>query len=379
MDDLPRVGSRAVDEHIVALKRQGKRILELSAYPKRSLPAEILLAVEPYLRSLEHAPADGLPGLRAGFADYLHRETGCPVDPDTEMLVSSGAMHGLLCTFQGLLSPGDEVVVHTPNYFFDGLIQLAGGVPRHAPLAEHDGYAWDIDRFATQVTPRTKVLVISSPTNPTGHVASLEELQAVFALAERHGLWIVSDESYDRLVYDGRRHLSALHPALDRSRLILIRSFTKSFAMSPWRIACITCPSPVRAQILTILEWTILYGALFNQKLAELVITSDLRHLDGVANEFQRNRDRMIACLQDCPGLAYVAPQGNPFFFFNVGAWGMSDDQAAGLLLEEFGIPCTAGALHGEPGHVRVPFGGADEEIEAAIAGLQAVAARCYA
>lgn len=376
MDDLPRVGSRAVDERIVELKQQGKRILHLSAYPKRPLPVEIITAAEPYLRSLEHAPADGLPGLRAGFAGYLRRETGCPVDPDMEMLVSSGAMHGLLCTFQALLAPGDEVVVHTPNYFFDGLIQLAGGNPRHALLAEAAGYAWDVDRFAAQVTPKTRALVISSPANPTGHVATLEELQGIFALAERHGLWVISDESYDRLVYDGRRHISALHPTLDRSRLILIRSFTKSFAMSPWRIACITCPPPVRMQILQILEWTILYGALFNQKLAELVITSDLRHLDGVAEEFQRNRDRVAARLRRCPGLSFVLPQGNPFFFFNIGGWGMTDEQAASLLLEEFGIPCTAGTLHGEPGHVRVPFGGTEEDVEAAVDGLLA-AVRC--
>ncbi|HOE95938.1 MAG TPA: pyridoxal phosphate-dependent aminotransferase [Candidatus Sumerlaeota bacterium] len=362
---LPRVGSRVTDQRIAQLKAQGREILPLTAYPHRELPESALAAGRAALDRLDHPPARGLRGLRAALADYWGRLTAHAYDPDREVLITAGTMHALMTCFMAILDPGDEVLLPTPAYFFDGSVVLAGGVLRFVPFDEADDFRWRPERLEAAVGPRTRAILLNTPTNPTGAVASRDDLEQIAAIAEKHDLYVICDESYDRLVYDGGRHVSLLECETARDRLILAASFTKSFAMANWRVGYLIGPPPVMDAALKALEWSFLYGPLVNQCVAEAVLRHDLSWLDGVGAEFQANRDRLCAALAADPRLSFVRPRGNPFIFLNVSRLG-DDARVASHLLEHHGLPCTAGHLHGAPGYLRVAFGGPPAAVDEA-------------
>src|SRR5580765_7723023 len=233
---MPRVGSRVVDDRIAAMRCEGKEVLPLSAYPSRPLPPDVLERARSALEHLEHAPNRGMPGLRQAVASLHQERTDRQIDPDREVLITAGAMHALLCTMLAILDPGDEVLLLTPSYFFDGSVGLAGGVLKPVPLDASDGFQWHVDRIERAIGPRTRAILLNTPANPTGVVASGECLEAIAKLAQRHELFVVCDESYDQMVYDGRTHVSLLAINANRSRNILVASFTKSFALAEWRV-----------------------------------------------------------------------------------------------------------------------------------------------
>ena len=356
--ELPRVGSRGTDEQIDRIRADGREILHLSAYPDRKIPREILEAAWAEADTLEHPPARGMIGLREALAQYLEQRGGRPSDPNAEILITCGAMHALLISVMSIVDPGDEVLLFTPSYFFQGTIELAGARMTSVPLREENGFAWRPDELEKAITPKTRAILLNTPTNPTGVVASRECLEEIAEIAERHDLFIVCDESYDQLVYDGLSHRSILSVNANRSRNILVGSFTKSFAMAPWRVGYIVTSAEVAEAALKVLEWSCLFGPYLNQRVAELVMRSDRAWLTGVPEEFQSNRDRLAAELGARNDLSFVMPQGNPFLFLNVSHYGSDDCEIAGKLLERAGIPCTPGTLHGAPGYVRIPFGG---------------------
>ena len=363
---LVRVGSRVTDQRIEQLLQQGQEILPLSAYPSRPLPTDILQQAQQELSQQDHPLARGLFGLRQALAEYWQSRSGRSIDPEKEVLVTCGAMHGLMITLLALLDPGDEVLLFTPSYFFEGLIELAGAKLRPIPLNEEEGFRWRPDLLEKAIGPRSRVILLNTPTNPTGTVANLDTLQAIAEIAERHGLYIVCDESYDRLIYGGARHVSILASAANRGRNVLVSSFTKSFSMAAWRVGYVIASPPIADAVLKVLEWSVLFGPYINQRVAELVLRGDHGWLEGISKEFQANRDGLVQTLKSSARLSVVLPQGNPFVFVNVQRLGRSDEVVASLLLERFGIPCTAGRLHGAPGYVRIAFGGASDTVDEA-------------
>jgi aspartate/methionine/tyrosine aminotransferase len=306
-------------------------------------------------------------GLREALSAYLAERDGAAVDSRTQILITGGAMHALLCAMAAVIEPGDEVLLFTPSYFFEGTIQLAGGRTVAVPQSEDDGFAWNLEALAERITPRTRVILLNTPANPTGVVATGDCLQQIAEFAEEHDLFIICDESYDLLVYDGAVHHGILRAAANRPRNILVGSMTKSFSMAPWRVGYVVASAPVVEAVLKVLEWTCLFGPHVNQRVAELVLRADRGWLAGAREAFEANRNRMIALLSSCTELSFAKPQGNPFLFLNVSRITMDDTQFATALLTDYGVPCTPGSLHGAPGYVRIPFGGpADIVSEAA-------------
>ena len=233
LDAVGRAGSRATDARADQLRLQGVDVLPLSGHPQVALPAHVVEAVTRTLADNVSAPSRGLPVLREALARRTQALYGVTVDPDRELVVVNGAMQGLSLAFRALLNPGDEVVIPSPCFFFDGTIRLAGGIPRYVPMDAADGYAWDIARIEQAITPQTRVLLVSSPVNPTGYVVPAADCARLAELAVRHNLTIVSDEAYERFVYDGRPYPSMLAQAdLLGSRLVVIASASKSYAMS---------------------------------------------------------------------------------------------------------------------------------------------------
>ena len=258
---MPPVGSRLLAAQVKAARRRGVDVLPLMPYAERPPSPEAVEAVVREIRLNREAPSRGLPELSRVVAERVGAEIGQPVDPESDVLITNGSMQALNLVFRAILDPGDEVIIPAPCYFFGGCVEMAGGRPVHVPMDEAAGYAWDIDRIAGAVTPRTVAIVVNTPVNPTGVVLGEDTLRAIADLAERHDLLIVSDESYDTMVYDGRRHVSCASIGNAASRTALIRSFTKSYAMPAWRVGYIVGPPSVVDACTKAMEWEQLHGS----------------------------------------------------------------------------------------------------------------------
>jgi aminotransferase len=367
---LPRVGSRLTDSLIEDLQSSGQRVLPLTAYPRRPLPEPVIEAAYAAISQMSHAPAQGLPDLRASIARRLTDELSVSVSAE-QVVITNGAMDALNVALTALLDPDDEVLIFSPCYFFEGIVRLAGGHPRYVRLEEKEGYAFDAQKLEASISARTKAILFTTPNNPTRHVATQEELQGIAQVALRHRLFIVTDESYDRLVYDGRRYLSIYALPDMAERTFLVRSFTKSYSLADWCVGYLVCPYRFVPSCVKVLEWRTLYNNSLAQKVAAAVLNSDDGWLDGLAEEFQRNRDLMLKELREKAGLSAVKSQGNPFLFVNVERLGISCERFSELLLTKFGVPTTPGCWHQESGHFRIAFGGKEETVREAIERIQ--------
>jgi aspartate/methionine/tyrosine aminotransferase len=355
--NLPRVGSRVTDELAADLVSGGREVLDLHAHPQRPLPRHVLEAVDAAARDNRTVPSRGLAALRQAIAERLSAEFGGSIDPDREVLVTAGAMQALDLVFRAS-ALGAPVITPAPCFFLDGLVSQVVAVPTRA----EDNYAIDWHAVEQSLTPATRVLLIVTPGNPTGYVLTEEDVLQLSDLAQRRDLLVISDESYDRLVYDGRQHRSPLTAPGLGDRCVLIRSFTKSFAMPGWRVGYMVGPPTLIDACLKLYEWSALYGASVSQAAALAALCGPQSWLDGISSEFESHRNRVHASLARA-GVQAVLPGGGPFLFPDVSSFG-PDAEVAHRWLCEFGIPVTPGSpLHG-PGHVRLPLGGSEATLQ---------------
>jgi aspartate aminotransferase len=336
------------------LRAQGRDVVPLYGSPHWLPPEHVLAAARAAVVDNDGAPAEGLPALRESIAARLARENGVVVDPEHEVVVTNAANHALSVVFGAMLDPGDEVLTFSPHYYYQGLIQLAGGAPTYAPTREVDDWAWDLDALRAAVTPRTKILVINTPTNPTGHVASQDDLRGVAALAAERDLLIVSDEAYDHTVYDGDRHrsIAALPEAADRTLTVV--SATKSYAMRHWRVGFLAGPARLITHCRNVLEWNVFNCNHVAQHALLAALAGPQDWVKEIGDRFERCRDAMVEELRTSPGVAFVVPAGGPFLFLRIA-------DAADFryrLLRQHGVATDPGRYFGSSGHVRLPFGG---------------------
>jgi aspartate/methionine/tyrosine aminotransferase len=327
----------------IALERRlaGSDLIPLRGSLAAPLPGHVREAVQAALD--EHAaapPSRGHAVLREAIAQSLG------VDPEREVIVTNGAMHALGVVFRALLEPGDEVIVPTPAYFFGGPIERAGGRAVEVPSREEDGWRWDADAIERAVTPRATVLVLCNPNNPTGYLPTRDELDVLLALAERHGLTVVTDEAYERCVFEGE-----VAPARGE-HVVLVRSLGKSLAMPSWRIGFVAGPEALVDRCLRELEWDVLRVGHVVQAAAAAALAGPQDWLDDVVVAYRRDRDAAYAAVSDDPLLSAALPASTPFLFLNLGPLAAENLLAAGIAVVD-------GAAFGAPGYARLPFAGA--------------------
>ncbi|MHB8276536.1 MAG: pyridoxal phosphate-dependent aminotransferase [Candidatus Humimicrobiaceae bacterium] len=355
---IGRVGSRLMNEKGSQLDIGGCDVLNLLPYPKRDLPDDFFEFSKEIIIKQKIAPSDGISELREELCKMIISETGVKVDSEHNVLVTNGGMHGLSLTFKSILDPGDEVLIFTPCYFFDGIIKLAGGTPIYIDLDESSGYAYDFKKMESVVTKKTKAILLNSPTNPTGYVATQKDIDEISRIADKYNLFVVSDESYDKMIYDGYKNISILKNEVIRDRVILIRSFTKSFALPGWRLGYIFAQKNVKSLLQKILEWDVLCCNYFTQQIALKVMKISEQWLKGSCEEFQRNRDIIFNYLSESDVFSAVKPRGNPFVFLNTSRISLNCEEVSEILLTKFGIPSVPGTFHRADKHIRIAFGG---------------------
>ena len=350
------------------------RTLPLNGSPWWLPPEHVLDAARQAVSDPDGAPMEGYIDLRIAFADRLARINDVHVDPREELLVTNAANHALYLVLTGLLNPGDEVLMFSPHYYYQGCIQLAGGACAYVPTRAEDSWSWDVEALSEAVTPRTKVLLINTPVNPVGHVATAAELAAVAELALRRDLVVISDEAFEHLVYDGRRHISIASFPDMADRTVSVYSFTKSYALRAWRIGLLAAPRSLMPAFRNMLEWNVFACNHVAQRAAQACLEGPQEWVAEIGTRFQQCRDLMVAELGDVPGLSYTVPEGNPFLFLDTSELGIPASAFRRTLMNDYGVLVDDGEGFGSGMHLRLPFGGEPVDVREAAERIRAAA-----
>lgn len=342
--------------------------------PSFRTPDHIVEAVCRHLRDESWAGkytlGPGLPALRQAFAAALHRERGLDVDPETEVCITVGAMEGLCAAMLTLVDPGDEVLVPSPNYASHiEQVLLAEGVPVFFPLKPKD---WQLDPAALgeRISPRTKALVLCHPHNPTGAVFPEDVLREVAELALKHGFFIICDETYDFLTYDGLPYFSVLSVPELRRQVIGIFSFSKKYAMTGWRVGAVTADRDILDHVMKVHDAAAICAPTPSQVAALAALEGPQECVAHFRDTLQSRRDRVCSRLDRmAPYLSYIRPQGAYYVMVKTPPQAGDSMTVALRLLHEakvITIPGNAFGPGGE-GHVRLSFGGTEEELDEAM------------
>lgn len=335
----------------------------LAGTPSPPLPDHVVEAVAAVLRRpMTAPPPHGLVALRDALATWLERSTGRAVDPGSEIAVTNGAMHALGICFRSLVRPGDEVVVPAPCFFFDGPIRAAGATPVYVQCSPQAGWRWDADALERAIGPRTSVLLLCNPGNPTGHVPSRQEVADAVSVATRHGLLVVTDEAYEAALFDGAKLTSAFGLGED---VVVVRSLGKSLSLPQLRLGIVSGPKTHVAACARALEWDCLRVNLAAQVAALAVLDGPRDWLDAVHAALTADRAVAVATVGATPGLSAAVPAAAPFLFVHAD----SGEPVSGGLARE-GLPVVDGVHFQAPGYARLPFAGAAQAAEALAAAL---------
>ncbi len=311
--------------------------------------------------------------LRQGIADNLQKLYKVKYDPANEIVATVGVSEALYLTFTAILEPGDEVIIPTPCFVsYQAEVILAGGVPVEIPARLENKFTIDPDDIRKAITARTRVIFIGYPSNPTGAVASREVMLEIAKIADKHDLIVVSDEIYDRLVYDFEH---VCFPALDeglKHRTVLLGGFSKDYAMTGWRIGYACGPTDIIQGMVRIHQYTIMSAPTTAQDAAIEALKSGEPYVQEMVTEYDRRRRLLVSGLNRL-GLSTFEPRGAFYAFPNIKASGMDDETFAEALLREEGVAVVPGNAFGPGGEgfVRACYATAYEKIEEALVRME--------
>ncbi len=368
----------AVLARATELQRQGKDIINLGiGQPDFSTPDHIVEAAVKALRDGHHGytPANGILPLREAVAADLHKRFDVEVSPESVMIVPGGKV----TMFMAILmfgEPGAEILYPDPGFpIYRSMIEYTGATPIPVPIREENGFAFSAEETLALITPKTRLLIINSPANPTGGVTPKAEIDKLVAgLAQFPDVAVMSDEIYDQMVYDGEQHVCLLSYPEIRDRLILLNGWSKTYAMTGWRLGYSIWPKPLldNARKLAVNSHSCVNAPAQWAGLAALTGPQDAVHM--MLAEFDRRRKAVVKGLNGLPGVSCIEPRGAFYAFPNVSQTGWKAKKLASALLEETGVATIGGpdfGVHGE-GYIRLSYANSLENIEKALERMKA-------
>ncbi|WP_030173301.1 pyridoxal phosphate-dependent aminotransferase [Spirillospora albida] len=385
--DRPRISQRiaaisesatlAVDAKAKALKAAGRPVIGFGAgepdFPTPDYIVEAAVTACRVPRFHKYTPAGGLPELRTAVAEKTLRDSGYRVDA-SQVLVTNGGKQAVYEAFAALLDPGDEVIVPTPYWTtYPESIKLAGGVPVDVVADETTGYRVSVERLEAARTDRTKVLLFVSPSNPTGAVYTRDEIEAIGRWAAEHGLWVVTDEIYEHLVYgDAEFHsMPVVVPEL-ADRTLVLNGVAKTYAMTGWRVGWLIGPQDVVKAAANLQSHATSNVANVSQAAALAAVTGDLSAVAEMRKAFDRRRQTMVRMLNEIPGVLCPEPEGAFYAYPSVkellgkeirGRRPETSVELASLILEEAEVALVPGEAFGTPGYFRLSYALGDEDL----------------
>lgn len=315
-----------------------------------------------------YTPGPGLPELREAIAKKLLRENGVHAEvPD--IVVSCGAKHAVFNALMALCDPGDEVILLAPYWMtYKDQIVLAGGVPVIVHTRPESGFVPDMDAIKASVTPKTKAIIINSPTNPTGGVFPRSILKEIAALALRHNLYVISDEIYEKHVYDGAEHVSIASLGRDiADRTVTVGGFSKSHAMTGWRLGYSVSNREIASSISKIQDQVTSNACSISQYAALAAFEDSESDVDAMVQEFSGRRNVLLSAITEIPGVRCHCPLGAFYLFPDVSEAIQgkleSDVALAEYLLREHKVACVPGSVFEGPGHIRLTYALSSEQM----------------
>jgi aminotransferase len=313
--------------------------------------------------------------LRRALSGHIEKMYGVSYDPTSEICVTVGASEAVAATMAALVDPGDEVVLHEPSYVaYLPSIMFNGGVPAFVPTTAANNFALQPDAVEAAITPRTKVLFLGYPCNPTGAVLDEPTLRAIAAIAVKHDLLVVSDEIYDRLVYGGHRHVAISSLPGMRERTVLMGGFSKAYAMTGWRVGYVCAPKDLLEGIVKVHQYEIMSAPTTAQDAAVVALATAETDVQRMTAEYDRRR-RMFVDGLNAAGLPTVEPLGAFYAFPSIKPTGLTSEQFSERLLFEHKVAVIPGSAFGPSGegHVRATLATSYEDLEEALRRIKAL------
>lgn len=360
-----------------ALAAQGRDIINLGiGQPDFPTPPNIVEAAVRALRDGQHGytPATGIPALREAVAADLHRRFAAEVSPDSVLIVPGGkvTMFAAILMFG---EPGAEILYPDPGFpIYRSMIEFTGARPVPIPIREENAFAFSAEETLALISPQTRLVILNSPANPTGGVTPKAEIHRLVAgLGAHPEVAILSDEIYDQMLYDGAAHVTLLAYPEIRDRLILLNGWSKTYAMTGWRMGWSVWPGPLydRARKLAVNAWSCVNAPA--QFAAIEALTGPQDAVATMLAEFDARRKLVVALLNDLPGVSCITPKGAFYAFPNISGTGRKAKPLAAALLEEAGVAVIGGpdfGLLGE-GYIRLSYANSQENIRRAVGRMQ--------
>ena len=350
---LQAEGAYAVLAHAQALEAQGRKILHLEIgqpdFP--TFPNVSQAGIEAIKNGqTRYTSPGGVPALRKVIAETVSDRLGLNIGPEC-IVVGPGAKPGLFFPTLALVQAGDEVLYPDPGFpTYPAMIQVAGGIPVPIPLCEEKQFSFDLKAFDARISDRTRLIVLNSPANPTGGVIPLDDLKHIAGKAQEHNAWVMSDEIYAQLVYDGLRvpSIATLPGMLERT--IIVDGFSKTYAMTGWRLGYMVMPQALAERVELLLTHSIGCTATFTQVAGLEALTGPQEKVAENVAEYQRRRNYIVAGLNAIPGVSCQVPQGAFYVFPNVKSFGLPSKEIAARMIDEVGVAVLAGTDFGPGG-----------------------------
>jgi aspartate/methionine/tyrosine aminotransferase len=371
---MSRLGTETAFEVLArakAMEAKGRDIIHLEiGEPDFDTPVNIREAAKKAIDDgfTHYGPSAGMLNVREAFAEFLTNDRGVEVKPDN-IVVTPGAKPILFFSILALVDAGDEVVYPNPGFpIYESVINFAGGKPVPIPLREEKAFSFDLDEMRELVTDKTKLIIINSPQNPTGGVLTLEDMKGIAELAEKHDAWILSDEVYSKMVYDGK-HVSIYDCPEVRDRVILLEGHSKTYAMTGWRLGYAAMPVELAAQISKLQTNSNSCTAAFTQIAGVEALTGPQDESLKMMAEFKARRDLIVDGLNEIPGFSCLRPKGAFYVFPNITGTGRKSKEIEEFLLEEAGVAGLSGTSFGKygEGYLRFSYANSQENLRKAL------------
>jgi aspartate/methionine/tyrosine aminotransferase len=377
---MGRLGTESAFEVLArakALERQGKPIVHLEiGEPDFDTPPHIKEAAKRALDegATHYGPSAGLPELREAIAKHVSETRGVPVSPD-QVVVTPGAKPIMFFTIMTLVGRGDEVIYPNPGFpIYESVINFVGGTPVPIPLREASEFGFDLELFERAVSSRTKLIIINSPENPTGGVLDRAQIERIAAIAKKHAIPVLSDEIYRQFLYEGEFVSILQEPGLHR-QTILLDGFSKSYAMTGWRLGYGVFPPELVEHITRLMVNSASCTASFVQLAGIAALQGEQAAVGRMVAEFKRRRDIIVDGLNTLPGVRCLRPRGAFYVFPNITGTKRSSAEVADRLLNEAGVAALSGAAfgaHGE-GYLRLSYASSEANLRTALERMRPV------
>ncbi len=371
---MKRLGTETAFEVLArakAMEAEGREIIHLEiGEPDFDTPQNIINAAVKALNDgyTHYTPSAGLPDVRKVFAEFITKDRGVEVTPEN-IVITPGAKPILFFSILALVDRGDEVIYPNPGFpIYESVINFVGAKSVPIPLREEKAFSFDLDEMRELVNEKTKLIIINSPQNPTGGVLTSEDMQGIAELATTYDAWILSDEVYSKMVYEGR-HVSIFDFPEVKDRTILLEGHSKTYAMTGWRLGYGIVPVTLAEQISKLQTNSNSCTASFTQMAGVEALTGPQDESRKMMAEFKARRDIIVDGLNAIPGFKCLQPKGSFYVFPNITGTGMKSKQLEEHLLEKAGVAGLSGTSFGKygEGYLRFSYANSQENIKKAL------------